>query len=125
MLQKENGHSECSKHSLMCVFCLPGLCEFQYLLSCVPFFALVTAFCAHDERSDGLLFTLCDYSSEKLLFCSDDAIYQIGPTVPFSGMHTLASTSIMDIELCRVFSFLFVLRQIKAPTVAFLIPHKY
>ncbi|XP_074992738.1 CDC42 small effector protein 2 isoform X1 [Calonectris borealis] len=99
--------------------------SFLYLLSCVPSFALVTAFCAH-ERSDGSLFTLCDYSSEKLLFCSDDAIYQIGPTVPFSGMHTLASTSIMDIELFRiVFSFLLVLRQIKAPTLASLIPHKY
>lgn len=44
----------------------------------------------------------------------------------FSGMHTLASTSIMDIELFRIgFSFLFVLRQIKAPTLAFFIPHKY
>ena len=74
--------------------------------SCVPSFALVTAFCARDERSDGWLFTLCDYSSEKLLFCSDDAIYQIGPTVPFGGMHTLASNSIVDIELFKiVFSF--------------------
>lgn len=71
----------------------------------------MTAFCAHDERSDGSLFTLCDYSSEKLLFCSDDAIYQIGPTVPFSGMHAFASTRIMNIELFRIgFSFSFVFK---------------
>lgn len=108
------------------MFCLPGLCEFLYLLPCVPSFALVTAFCAYDKRSDGSLFTLCDYSSEDLLFCSDDAIYQIGLTVPFGGMHTLASTSIMDIELFRIgFKFLFALRQVKAPTLYSLIPQKY
>ncbi|OPJ67520.1 CDC42 small effector protein 2 [Patagioenas fasciata monilis] len=38
---------------------------------------------------------------EDLLFCSDDAIYQIGPTVPFGGMHTLASTRWSDGCSCR------------------------
>lgn len=96
----------------MCGFCLPGSCGFLYLLSCVLFFALVTAFCAHDERSDDSLFTLCDYSSEKLLFCSDDdAIYEIGPTMPFSGMYMFASTRIMNIELFKIgFSFLFAFK---------------
>lgn len=69
-----------------------------------PFFCLGDCFlCSWQERIDGLLFTLCDYSSEKFLFCSDDAIFQIGPTVPFGGMHTLASTSTMDIELLGLF----------------------
>lgn len=60
VLQLENGHSEHSKLGLMHVFCLLGLCDFLYLLSRVLPFALVTAFCAHDKRSDGSLFTLRD-----------------------------------------------------------------
>lgn len=47
--------SKCSKLSLMCVFCVTGLCEFLYLLSS---FALVTALCSQWEKRWLIVHTL-------------------------------------------------------------------
>ncbi|KAF7470838.1 Hypothetical predicted protein [Marmota monax] len=53
----------------------PSHCEFLYFSVYYNFFCLVIAFILFlitKKKCDGILFTLCDYSSEMLLFCSEE-----------------------------------------------------
>lgn len=64
----------CFTHS---PFCFPQvLVDFCTFFPVSPLYALVTAFCAHDKRSDSSSSTPCDFTGETFLFCCEaDTIY--------------------------------------------------